>query len=435
MATVNTFTDYTAAQQDIERRRKMAEMLQAQALQPIEQQTAGGYVTPISWTQGLAKVLQGGIGGYMQGQSSRESKELAARRNQALAAAIQGMPQEQSNVAPGPDDGSGIPSPNVTTTQQPTWQQNAAWLGNLAQIGPDATNLGSTVLGMKQKEQENAATREARLTERMMALEARAQDRAATLEARAEAQRAAEALRRDLAANQDATRRELAGNANDLRRELRGMAASSVPVTPVTIQDPNDPNSTIVIDGRSRQVLGRGPKMTESGKANFKQMQSMQGLGADLQTAEDLLMGQKRDSEGNVTPSTLPTGSFLGSIADTVGGAVGISLPGAPEAASLKAVSAKLVGKVPRFEGPQSDKDVALYKQAAGDAGNEKLPRETRLAAIRTMRDIYSGYENGARGRLLQNQISGGATGNFTSPSAPINQPSGGWSIRPIGRP
>ncbi len=39
MATVNTFTDFTAAQQDIERRRRMAEMLQQQGMQPIEQQS------------------------------------------------------------------------------------------------------------------------------------------------------------------------------------------------------------------------------------------------------------------------------------------------------------------------------------------------------------------------------------------------------------
>lgn len=414
------FTDYGAEAEDIARRRKMAEMMQMQALEPIKQETAGGYVVPISWTQGLAKALQAGVGGYQQGQLKDEARQLADRRNQALAQAISGMPQATTETAPGPDDGSGIPSPNVTTTKQPTWQQQAGWLGNLAQIGPEATALGSTVLGMRQKEQENEANREARTLDRIMTLEARAQDRAMTLEARAEAQRAAEALRRDLAAAEDRRARDLAAQSGDLRRELRGMAATSTPVTAVTIQDPNDPNSTIIIDGRTRQVLGKGPKLSQTGTANFKQMQSMQGLGSDLQAAEDLLMGQKRDSEGNVTPTTLPTGSGIGSLIDTAGSVFGVSVPGASEASSLKAISAKLVGKVPRFEGPQSDKDVALYKQAAGDAGNEKLPRETRLAAIRTMRDIYNGYESGARGRLLQSQMGSGATANFgTSADSP----------------
>ena len=82
MPTINTFTDYAAEQQDIERRRKMAEMLQAQALQPIEQQTAGGYVTPISWTQGLAKVLQGGMGAFQGRQATNEASDLAKRYTQ-----------------------------------------------------------------------------------------------------------------------------------------------------------------------------------------------------------------------------------------------------------------------------------------------------------------------------------------------------------------
>ncbi len=38
---------YSPEAEQIARRRKMAELLQQQALQPIEQTTAGGYVTPI----------------------------------------------------------------------------------------------------------------------------------------------------------------------------------------------------------------------------------------------------------------------------------------------------------------------------------------------------------------------------------------------------
>ena len=115
MATVNTFTDFTAAQQDIERRRRMAEMLQMEGMKPIEQQTAGGYVVPMSWTQGLAKALQGIGGGYMQGQASRESSDLAKRyteeRGNVLNDAVRagsGMP-EQPSLVPG--------DPGVPATQ------------------------------------------------------------------------------------------------------------------------------------------------------------------------------------------------------------------------------------------------------------------------------------------------------------------------------
>lgn len=90
-----SMTDFTAAQQDIERRRRMAEMLQMEGMKPIEQQTAGGYVVPMSWTQGLAKALQGIGGGYMQGQASQEQRALAGKaRDEArnFMESLQGTP-------------------------------------------------------------------------------------------------------------------------------------------------------------------------------------------------------------------------------------------------------------------------------------------------------------------------------------------------------
>ena len=172
------------------------------------------------------------------------------------------------------------------------------------------------------------------------------------------------------------------------------------PVTAVTIQDPNDPNGTIIIDGRTRQVLGKGPKLTDRGKMDEKRAFQMEGLGLALQKAEDLLMGQRRDSEGNITPGSRPTGSGIGSVVDTVGGWAGVSMPGAAEAADLRVVAGQLISKVPRFEGPQSDKDTALYRQMAAEAGNEKTPIATRLSAVRKMREVYGRYERGESGRL-----------------------------------
>ena len=190
-------------------------------------------------------------------------------------------------------------------------------------------------------------------------------------------------------------------------REPQVRVTQEAPVTPVTIQDPNNPRETIIIDGRTRRLLGKGPKMTEAGKIDAKADIAMGGLGSDLQKAEDLLTGVVRTSDGQVVKGNLPTGSGVGKIYDAAAGFVGMTPSGAAEADSLKTVAARLVSRVPRFEGPQSDKDVTLYKQAAGDAGNEGLPRGRRLAAIKTMREIYSGYESGAKGR-----ITGGRRGN-----------------------
>jgi hypothetical protein len=169
---------------------------------------------------------------------------------------------------------------------------------------------------------------------------------------------------------------------------------ASPPITAVTIQDPNDPNGTIVIDGRTRKVLGKGPKLTDAGKMENKRAFNMQGLGGAIQEAEDLLSGITRDAEGNPVAGAKPTSSGIGSLYDTAASFVGVSPAGAAEADKLKVVAGKLTSSVPRMEGPQSDKDVVLYKQMAGDAGNEKLPLDRRLEAVRTLKKLYAKYEH-----------------------------------------
>jgi hypothetical protein len=60
--------------------------------------------------------------------------------------------------------------------------------------------------------------------------------------------------------------------------------------------------------------------------------------------------------------------------------------------AKLKVLGQKLVQQVPRFEGPQSDKDVASYQAAAGDIGNPNRPIAARLAALQTLVDLNKKY-------------------------------------------
>lgn len=75
-------------------------------------------------------------------------------------------------------------------------------------------------------------------------------------------------------------------------------------------------------------------------------------------------------------------------------GALGVSTRGAQATAQLRLLSAKLIGNVPRFEGPQSNIDVQFYREAAGDLANENLPSETRIAAARKMLQIAQKYVN-----------------------------------------
>jgi hypothetical protein len=60
--------------------------------------------------------------------------------------------------------------------------------------------------------------------------------------------------------------------------------------------------------------------------------------------------------------------------------------------AKLTILGEKLTAQVPRFEGPQSDKDTAAYRAAAGDLGNANKTITTRMSALKTLIDLNKKY-------------------------------------------
>ena len=86
------------------------------------------------------------------------------------------------------------------------------------------------------------------------------------------------------------------------------------------------------------------------------------------------------------------TASLTGTGVDVLAGAVGVSTEGAKAAAQLKAIQGALVAKMPKMSGPQSDKDVLLYREMAGQIGDSTLPVGTRKAALETIREIQERY-------------------------------------------
>jgi len=96
------------------------------------------------------------------------------------------------------------------------------------------------------------------------------------------------------------------------------------------------------------------------------------------------------------------TGSGLGAVRDIGAGLVGISTEGAKAAGSLKILAAKLTMQIPRMEGPQSDKDTALYKEAAGNLADSTLPVEIRKSALATMAELNEKYSPENREQVTQ---------------------------------
>lgn len=92
------------------------------------------------------------------------------------------------------------------------------------------------------------------------------------------------------------------------------------------------------------------------------------------------------------------TGSAGGAATDKAAAFFGKSLDGAKAIASLKTLQAGLIQNMPRLEGPQSDADRALYVEAAGSLGDPTVPRETKKAALATIRQIQAKYKERAAG-------------------------------------
>ena len=87
------------------------------------------------------------------------------------------------------------------------------------------------------------------------------------------------------------------------------------------------------------------------------------------------------------------TGSYFGAGLDLLGRTVGISTDGAEATAKLKTLSGQLVALMPRMEGPQSNIDVEMYKEMAGNVADPTIPIQTRLAALDTIEKLNEKYK------------------------------------------
>jgi hypothetical protein len=87
------------------------------------------------------------------------------------------------------------------------------------------------------------------------------------------------------------------------------------------------------------------------------------------------------------------TGSGIGTKVDALAAKIGASTTGAQAIAELEPLVYPLVSNVPRFQGSQSDYDVRMYKQAAGDFANPEKPIKTRLAALQGMITLLKKYD------------------------------------------
>ena len=106
------------------------------------------------------------------------------------------------------------------------------------------------------------------------------------------------------------------------------------------------------------------------------------------------------------------TGSGIGRLVDSGARIFGVATPGDIATAKLGTLGGQLVALMPKMSGPQSDKDVEMYKQMAGKLDDPTIPVEIRKAALGTIRELNNKYSemNDARGQGVPyaNTSSGG---------------------------
>ncbi|HAK92470.1 hypothetical protein [Massilia timonae] len=142
----------------------------------------------------------------------------------------------------------------------------------------------------------------------------------------------------------------------------------------------NDPTQgPMLVDkgtGQARQVMLNGRPVL--GETAAKKEAAAKNLMPLITDAEKLIKGA--------------TGSYLGAAADHAARWYGHATPGAQNIAQLSVLEGNLMMAQPRMEGPQSNMDVALYKQMAAQIGDPTVPYATKKAALTTLKSLYKKY-------------------------------------------
>ena len=155
-----------------------------------------------------------------------------------------------------------------------------------------------------------------------------------------------------------------------------------------------------------------GPMAFNPKTGQYSQI-SMPG-GVPMQSKDQLQRSNDATAVMELTDEAAPLlekapGSYVGSALNQAGRAIGLNTDASKAQASLDVLAGSLIAKMPKMSGPQSDKDVMLYKAMAGNLNDPTLPEEAKRAAMDTLRKLNQKYATGYQGKGLQPAQEGSA--------------------------
>jgi len=188
----------------------------------------------------------------------------------------------------------------------------------------------------------------------------------------------------------DAQRQERMLSPEEEIQRIRIANASRAPVQPVaptitTVEDPKNPGKFLQVDARtytgggagSPGVIGGARPSAATEKLTSQRTQMNKDLGFAITQLADVT------KDGGLIDQS--TGSGAGQLVDVGAGFFGKATKGSIAIGKLAPIADLVLKMVPRFEGPQSDKDTKSYKEAAGQLANPSLPTEIRKEAGKTV--------------------------------------------------
>lgn len=150
----------------------------------------------------------------------------------------------------------------------------------------------------------------------------------------------------------------------------------------------NDLNRTLITERGNNSRAGIAANATlgaaqlkadlKNGKEGQQQVKDTQDIFSILKEARPLM--------------ATATGSYGGVAMDKVAQTFGGTTQGAEATAKLQALQGALISKMPKMSGPQSDKDVQLYREMAGQIGDATIPTKMREAAMDTIENLNMKY-------------------------------------------
>jgi hypothetical protein len=336
--------DLQAENADLERRRRYAELLMQQSNEMPQGGMVGKVYVKPSWTQQLASAIKGPMAAYDLKETESKQKKLADMIGQRKQAAIDAFPKEQGTVEGSTPMGQ-FNMPNVQM-QTPQMTDYLKWGVETSKVDPNLAQLGMTMADkMDNREQ------------RMQELQMRLQDARLTAQERM-------AMQKQLAEMNIQGRQETARLVGSMRQ------------LPAPIQITDAAGNVKLVNQQGELIKDLGGIGKPSASFEKSAVAKKKSVN-DLNTAINELEEATKDG-GLIDQST---GSGAGAAVDSVARFVGQATPGAIAAGKMAPIYDLALKMVPRFEGPQSDKDTQSYKEASGLLANPAIPNAQKKAA------------------------------------------------------